>query len=168
MYQLLGYFWRLCLLRETPQNLSRSVELFWLVLTLNILAGVSQILGTDYVLAEVFPELVVAYTMEFLLLAAILYGAGKIQRFLQIMTAQLGCDVILSVIILVTGYVLQLTQANDLFGMIFLLLLMWGITINGHIYRHGLEIPFAGGILIALSVFLIRTTVVLSIFYAGD
>lgn len=157
------YFWQMCLLREVPQTLPRSIELFWLLLGVNVLVGMAQLWGAKGPVANIIVQLVAAYIIEFGLIWLLFYLIGRAARYLQIVTALLGSDTILGLIVVMALVILPVLNAVDVFGFLYLGIVIWSLVITGHILRHGMEIPLVGGIVIAVSIFLIRISVLLTL-----
>lgn len=162
MVALLTHYWNLCLLRAKPQDVPASQALFILVLLINVAVGVLALQGAFEGVGTAFVAALADNLLLMLFVWVLLVGKRWQARFQQVVTALLGSGVILMLII----YPLQMMitpeaqQTMTLPAFLLLLVLVWIHLVMGHIFRHALEIPFSGGVLLAMLFNLVSTLLV--------
>lgn len=165
MSSLLRQLWRLCLLRIGPQDLPYSPALTRGLVMLGV--------GVDLI----FITLVDASKHDgarLLLSLALLLGlpwamlhTRKLQaRYAQTLAAFAGTGIVFTLLFLplaiqATGLPppdleQPPTREQLIVGWLSLGLFSWKLAINGHIWKHALDWPRAGGLLLALGVFLLE------------
>lgn len=160
-------FWRVCLLRESPQRLpasgfllSLSLAAYFLVAVL--LATVTLPLSTALAAAGVDTVLLVA------LLLAALQLRGVPARLNQALTAAAGSLAILGAISLPATQWLDvlMAQGADVTLPLTLILLLqgWSIVITAHVLRHALDLPFLAGLGIAIVYFIVALQILNALF----
>ncbi|GAB4393800.1 MAG: hypothetical protein Tsb005_13630 [Gammaproteobacteria bacterium] len=161
MKAIIRLFWQVCLLRLGPQDLPYSTTLFSLIILGYV--GVNLAQGTFYQpLTSAIWQTCILLSVDLLFLAVVLYLRTKIARYIQTACAILGVNTLINVLILPVAlihvtFIAQINNELALFalGMLFLILVLginiWLIVINSHIFRHALDVPFAGGLFVALA-----------------
>lgn len=146
---LLKLFLDICLYRKGPQDLPASVFLFRLVLLAYLLLGM-LLLAPDTGAPLAFVQTVTEAIMGLAVVAALLYTVNRPQRFLQMATAWLGTDAIISAVGLPLLRILASLGAGPLVGFSWLALVAWHVAIMAHITRHALSQPLAVGFVVAV------------------
>ncbi len=165
---LFNYFFELCLLRVKPQDLPASGALLGLVILANITVGVLAFSGLYGGVARALMAGVVESLFFLTALGLLLYCKGLLSRFTQSATALLGSSTLLAIILIplysMGGGAADHTAMAVVADLGALLLLIWSLTIMGHILRHTLEIPFGHGVLLGMIYFLLSSLFVGSLF----
>lgn len=138
-------------LRTGPQDLPASSNLLVMVFLASSaisIIGLSQFNAPTNMLAQILAS--AAFTLLFVW-AALQIRGGK-NRFLQTATALFATDAVLTIIALPAAIGLDpaAQEASAVAAFWLLIVLLWTVAVIGHIFRHALDIPFAGGILVAL------------------
>lgn len=151
MGQLIFRIFDILRLRSGPQALSEG----WALAIGLSFAYITQGLIADRMLGEAdsTPRSLVAITVQFLVIAALLHLKKLSSRLPQTLAALAGTGLffgILSVLL-----VSQADPANNPPGLAFvwLGLFLWSIVVDAHIYRHALSIKMNLGILVATLIF---------------
>ncbi len=150
---------RICLFRDGPQELPANSSLLillvavaWVVQTLLI----SQLDEGGTVGLEV--TLAVAFSLLFTWLALTLRGGTN--RFLQTASALFGTNLVLLVPVAPLLFMAG-SNGDGALQTLLLALWIWSIAIKAHIFRHALDLPIAGGVLVAIGY------TILSLFITG-
>lgn len=150
MQALAKLFWDICLLRAGPQDVPASRELLAVVLGLSVLSNLVFVLGRTSLaegLAFVLTALGLLMGLVYLLLTVFGYRA----RAVQTLTALGGTGLVLSVLalpLLVFSALLP-SEANP-FGLLLLMVNLWGLVVIAHVLRHALSVHLVQGGLLAL------------------
>lgn len=157
MGPLLTLVWDICRLRRGPQDLPYSPRLLLLVCAFSL--GLQ--LAIAYVLAVEQDTLgagVLSLAFQLGVLYLLLNLRGVRSRFVQTALALLSCALLFILLSLPIALLAgdrplapeQMTPLQVLLGLISLPLLIWKITVDAHILRHSLNVPFLAGIGIAV------------------
>ncbi|QIT56473.1 hypothetical protein HC341_15470 [Aquisalimonas sp. 2447] len=151
---------RICLFQDGPQDMPANGTVLVVLVAIGWAAStllVGQLIEEGSAALEV--SLATAFGLLFTWLALTMRGGSN--RFLQTASALFGTDLVL---LLPVTPLLLMTQNGDGGGNLQLLLLLlwiWSIAIKGHIFRHALDLPVAGGVLVAIGY------TILSLFITG-
>ncbi|WP_290651043.1 hypothetical protein [Aquisalimonas sp.] len=148
MMQLVHTLIRICLFQEGPQALPAAAGLLAALVALGWTASVlllDQLVPEGMVAVEV--TLATGFALLFTWLALSLRGGTA--RFVQTASALFGTDL---VVLLPAAPLLLATADGDspALQLALLILWLWSIAIKGHIFRHALNLPLAGGVLVAV------------------
>ena len=150
---LLQRFWALCLLRAAPQELPAARVLTHLTLAAYLASGLTLML-IDTGLLSALSQLLLDAGMLALTTGFLLALRGHPRRLGQTLSALFGSGALLNLLAIpITLGLVSAHQAgagNPLFALLWLGLIAWSLTVSGHIYRHALDLPLPGGILVAL------------------
>ena len=142
MNALIFRFFDICLLRAAPQDLPASAFLLRAAVMTNIVFG-SLMAYPERGMPQAFIEVL----FDFALLTLLLYGAlqwrQRPERFAQTLTALMGTNVILSFFAMPVVYAITGSPDGESAGwalQLFLLLVIWNITVMAHILRHSLSL----------------------------
>jgi hypothetical protein len=149
------------LLRDGPQDMPAGTSALTLSIALYLgatAASVSIGEGADNPMAV----LALAAVLP-LILTRIVLGIGKRpERWNQTMTALFGTSALLSLVSLPlatsTG-----NEPNPVVVIASLVLFFWSFAVDGHIWRHALEVSFAAGLAVAVVLFAVSMFVITSI-----
>jgi hypothetical protein len=151
--RLLQLFIDICLFRARPQDLPTSRFLLVASIVVSLVIRFFPLLNY---LKGFYPALLASLLDTVLILLFLrggLYFLEKERRFLQTATAIFGTKAVLSIPLLFVELMIlsapsEFTKAVG--AAFYLPLMVWSITVTGHILRHALEIRFAGGIAVAV------------------
>lgn len=173
MMSILRQLWRICLLRAGPQDLPFSPALTRGLVVLGVgadLVFVSLLEAAQHDLARVGLSLALLLVLPWLLLAS----RGMQARYAQTLAAFAGTGVLFTLAFLPLAL-----QAVDLprpdpnvtptreqlvVGWLSIGLFVWKLALNGHIWKHALDWPRAGGVLLALGIFLLELGLMRALF----
>ena len=157
MAQLFNLIWDICRLRKGPQDLPYSPAA--LVALCAITLVFETIVDTEAAAVAVG---VVALGIYLSIIFLLLNLRGLRSRFVQTAIALLGCALVFNVIMLPLVLLFGDPQAAQTFspgkGMLILALLLimsWKLIVDANIFRHGLNVPFFSGLMIAVMWFII-------------
>lgn len=161
---LIRLFIDICLLRAAPQDVPAAPVLLWLTLVAYLATGLLALApGEGLVRAG---SMVAVDTLTLLaLLAASLHVRRHPGRFGQTATALLGTGTVFGVLllpVLVLGGTGE--SAAGLAFPLWLGLFLWGLVVTAHILRHALDLPIAGGTLVAVLYFAVSMTLIEALF----
>ena len=144
MFEIIRLFFDICLLKKGPQDVPQSRFLFWLSLTLYGVVGFLMLRLSVGWLESLF-QLLTGIILLLAFTAGILFLMGRKSRFLPVVTAMLGTDMILSFFALpVLGTIT--TGRMSLFSeLVYLGLVIWSWLVMGHILRHALSVSLSFG-----------------------
>lgn len=171
MKQLLNLFFDICLLRRGPQDVPASVWLLRATLVCYVVLGAVLLSFSGDPLWRTGVEVVI----DLALLSGITWSAlswRRLQaRFAQTLTALLGTGVVLYAIDLPVVHWLNVSavggRPDPLAVMIWFVLILWGLTVMGHVMRHALQANFALGMLVAVGYFSAETLLFNLVFPGG-
>ncbi|MGF1526517.1 MAG: hypothetical protein ACFCBW_06975 [Candidatus Competibacterales bacterium] len=158
MYALFDVFLAICLFRKAPQDLPPSASLLNAALAGHVFVAlvVLLVLGNSWLSAALQALFSVALLMGFILGVLALFG--RRERWLQTLTASAGAGAILWLVALpVALWLVQLdpsTRGDSVPSLLWKLLVVWDITVTGHILHHALSVDRWLGILYAFGWFL--------------
>ncbi|MDA0705449.1 MAG: hypothetical protein O2907_10880 [Proteobacteria bacterium] len=147
----------IAMLRKGPQHIPRSGILLLLAILLWVVAVLAAL-----VLIDRFDEPDVVLEFFSVLIAVVCYSAivlasGQGPRLTQTITAILGCGALLT-ITLVAGYVLlQPFIGAALMTLVASLILLWSLSIKGHIIASAINRHWYVGLTIAVSIFVLQS-----------
>ncbi len=158
MYAIIHPFLQIALLRSPPQELPRSHMLLGLVLALHLLLGFGLYL-LQYPFLTATLAAITGTVILSILSYSLLYMNGKIQRFVQTLSALAGTDILIGLIsipIITLG-------VSGLASLLYLLIVAWNLTVAAHILRHALTVSVQQGFVFALIFFMFTMMVIRSI-----
>lgn len=159
MKRLINLYVDICLLRAAPQDLPVASFLVTLTLFLNLLTGTIVIVGH---FSSVVPALL-AQAMDLALLALLVRLALNYQRragrFTQAISALFGCGVLINLVAmpvqLMIGDDPRVSPMGGLGVLLYVVLVIWGLVVVGHILRHTFQIRFGNGMLLSIGYFML-------------
>ena len=156
MLELIRTLFNICLLRKGPEDLPRSGILLAVALAL---LAVPEFLTHNFdksLTSRDLLLLLVSLGIGLAVYAAILLINSKGQRFVQTATAIVGANAVLSTIaFLLLGSVSALLDAGAAQTAL-MVVLLWSITVEGHIFSRALEQHLSVGIAFAMLVFIMQ------------
>ncbi|HJP37998.1 MAG: hypothetical protein QF483_02215 [Gammaproteobacteria bacterium] len=164
-------FINIALRRSGPEDLPDSSFMLWFTLVVYIATQVPIALithGLNDVLAR---TVLVSLALLFGLLWLLLNVAGYRARYKRTVTAMLGTSALLSALSIPFSLWQQVTlEAGSMPAMptiIIFLIMIWSVTIDGHILSRALSRPYAVGLLIAIGYFFLHTRILFALMPDG-
>jgi len=151
MIDLLQRLLAITLLRSGPQDLPAGATVMPICLGLYVLVT-SISLVTSQPPDNPVVVMTLALAVPLILSRIILIAAGKVARWGQTVSALFGTSAVLSALSLPFGLTAN-GQPSAFTGLFLVLLFFWSLAVNGHIWRHALEISFGGGLAISVVTF---------------
>lgn len=146
---LLKLFLDICLYRKGPQDLPASGFLFRLVLVIYLALG-TLLLAPDTGWLQAALQTAAETAMGLAVVAVLLYTVNRPKRFLQMATAWLGADALISALGIPPLQLLASAGAGQLLGILWIALVGWHVAIMAHIVRHALSQPLPIGFVVAV------------------
>ena len=153
MQALIFRFFDICILRAGPQDLPSSLFLLRSVVLLSTIVGIFLNLPT-----EGFSQSLAISLFNVVLLTGFLYFGlklrNKLPRFRQSLAAMMGTNIIIGLVMMPFMFALVSAkldgESSPIALQVFLLLLVWDITVFAHIIRHSFDIRLRYGFLVSL------------------
>ena len=167
MKQIFNIFFDICLLRAGPQDIPYTRYLLFALLGFHVLIGI--LLGAlSFSIPSAIAYGVTNMLILVVLLRAILMVKKLEARFNQTLSAMAGTDVIVGLIAWpINSWMITARDTGGDIGapvILWLLLVIWSLTIIAHILRNALSAPWAVGIILALLYFFIGYNVSITLF----
>ena len=109
-----------------------------------------------------------AYLPTVVLFGGLLYVQWKRERIVQTLTALAGTGALITIVSLpISGWFRGADKESGEGGLAVLMLLLlvgWSLAVVGHILRHALDLPIAGGTLVAVAYFAVSMIVIEAFF----
>ena len=146
----------IALLRKGPEHIPRSIVLLLLAIGLWLFAVLTQLVlidrfnESDFVL-EIFSALlaVISYSI-------VVVGFGKAPRLMQTITAILGCGAMLAIVFVVVFVFLQPFVGSVVMALAVWAIVLWSMSIKGHIIASAIDRHWYLGLAIAVSIFILQ------------
>jgi hypothetical protein len=152
MKAVLHLFWQICRLKQSPEFVPTQGWFVTVVIVANLLCSllVSMSAETELTLLMAATSIVVGQTTTAALtwIALNLREVGN--RFVATITALFGCDLIITATFALVLPVTSLVPAIS--ALIFLLFLLWSVSVAGFILHRALKVHLAVGIVVALGI----------------
>lgn len=159
MNEIVRAFMDIALRRRGPEDLPASG--FLMSLTLAGYVAVSAVTIAFYAsdAADLAAQIGLDLVLMFGFFGFLLTVHRKMPRFRQTMTAALGTGMLLTAIAIPLVAWLSADTAGPLAtapAVLMYLVVLWSITVTAHILQRALEIPFLGGVILAVGYFLLN------------
>ena len=145
-------FWQICRLKQSPEFVPTQAWFVAVVIVANLFCSllVSMSTNTELTLLPAATSIVVGQTTT----AALIWVALNLRelgdRYVSTITALFGCDLIITAAF---GVILPLASlASSATPLVFLLFLIWSISVAGYILHRALKTHLAIGIVVALGI----------------
>ena len=169
MTELFRAFLRIATLKMGPEDLPASRFLLGLVTVVYLVSGAASVALYTTGVGETLLQLAVDLGLTVAFFGGIVVLYGKRLRLLQTMTALLGTGALLSLVALPFTAWLRLLETSGqqgagipAIGIYFVVL--WSISVTGHIVHRALGIPFVGGLIIGVAYFVLNLATFASLF----
>lgn len=147
------------LLKNGPQDMPAGTLPLLLAVTLYVAAtGLSVSIGDG--LDNPLAVVVLAVALPLVLARIVLTLRGRPARWKQTVTALFGTSGLISLLSLPLTASADASGANAVPAIAGLVLFFWSFAIDGHIWRHALDISFAAGLAVAVLLFAISIYVI--------
>lgn len=153
LLSLIQFFFELCLLRRTPQDLPASSALLGVAFLADLLIGVMLASAVGIAPGEGLAQTLVDSVLMLALLHTALSLTRHQPRFVQSATALLATSALLSLVAAVPLSILLPHDGGDApesAALFFLALVAWSILVMGHIVRHTFDLRLGQGVAIAV------------------
>ena len=138
-------------LRSGPQNMPAG----WMPAITLSLAYIAQGFWVDRIFneAEASPRSLLAITVQFLIIAALLNIKKLKSRLPQTLTTLAGAGLFFGFLSIFLIHLADPEAIQPLLALVWLALFLWSLAVDAHIYRHALSITMSLGILLAVLIF---------------
>lgn len=160
-------FINIALRRSGPEDLPDSRFLFGLTLAAFLVVQVPLILISDRQGAEIAGTVAVSLALLFAGFWLLLRLTGFRARYRRTVTAILGTSALLTVLSTPVNWWQQIAldsgTSDALPGTIIVAIMLWSISIDGHILARALSRPYVVGLLVAIGYFFLQTTILIEL-----
>jgi len=138
-------------LRSGPQDMPTG----WVPAIIAILAYITQGFWADRIFNEVDtdPRSLLAITVQFLIIAALLNIKQLKSRLPQTLTSLAGAGLIFGFLSIFLVHLADPEAIQPSIALVWLALFLWSLAVDAHIYRHALSITMSMGVLLAVLIF---------------
>lgn len=149
LFQATIVYTRLCFFKDSPASLPYSYVQLMLVAIICLLM---RIVAFGTTLNIDWADKIKTSVASLILLAVFIYALvafnKKKDRFHKLLSAMLGVEIIVSLIIYPLGLILQNNQVP---APLVAIIMLWTLSIKGNIFRKGLDFKFNSSVLIAFA-----------------
>ena len=159
MSEILRAFFDIALRRRGPEDLPASVFLLSISLVGYVVVSAATVAFYADTMSDLAAQLGLDLVLMFGFFGLLLGVHRKLPRFTQTMTALLGTGMLLAAIAmqLVAWIYSDASGASSTIPAVLMyLIVLWSLSITAHILQRALEIPFLGGVLLAVAYFLLN------------
>lgn len=169
MQAILLYFWRLCLLRESPARIPSSLGLAVLATTIYFFVGMLSfaVSRSDITLATTVGVSAVSVVIEFTGLYSLLLFKQYQSRIYATATAVFTCNSLFLIALSPVNYMLAdlgTGLTSDIVNTLSMLSLFWWLTIIGFILKQAASISIFQGVVLAFVIELLVAITIRSAF----
>lgn len=152
---------RIALLRTGPQDLPASSAALLLAMALWwCLTGAMLLFAPE---PPPLLDVALTFALQLASIQVVLMIAGRPARFGQVAQALFATGALIGLLNLplwlAAGPIGAETSIPGPLVVLALIGLFWSLAVDGHVWRHALELPYAGGIAVAVLVFLLQILV---------
>jgi len=164
MKKVINVFWQICLLKLAPQDLPASSFLMLVSMLVYGLAGI--LMGVMSMPAgQAFISSVLDIALVGSMTQLLLWIKDMGPRFQQAFTALMGSGAILGFLALPVLFLqMQIDQPAFIPSLIIVSMVIWNLTVVGHILRHTISAPFYVGMLLAVTYMYVSMSIMRSLF----
>ncbi len=169
MQAILLYFWRLCLLRESPARIPPSPGLTFFATIVYFLVGMLSfaVSRDDISLSTMIGVSLVTVAIEGTGLYGLLLFKQYLSRIYATMTAVFVCNTLFLTVLLPVNYLLGNMDpgfTSDLVNTLSMLSLFWWLAIIGYILKQAASISIFQGVVLAFVIELLVAIAIRSLF----
>ena len=149
----------IALLRKGPDAIPRSVIMLSMAIILWFFAALSALVLIDRFDEMSFVEEAFSVLVAVVCYATVVVAAGRAPRLLQTITAILGCGALLTLVFVAAYGVMQPFEPGGPTRLAAWLILLWSVSIKGHIIARAIDRHWYLGLAIAVAVFALQRVV---------
>jgi len=169
MWQIIFYFWQICLLKAGPEKIPRRVDLLGIFFAgYFLISGISIVMSRpDLTFFSGISTICIGAAVQALTVYSLLYFKRVPARFIPTMSALFGTNAIILVPMIATSLIMDQTEPGGLrlfADAVAWVLLGWWLTIVGSILSRAATISVLQGAMLAFLVESIALLVTLTIF----
>jgi hypothetical protein len=148
-------------LRGGPQNLPAQMPLARNLAVVLTMAYVAEGFIADSILGEpdTAPRSLLAITVQFIIIAALLNWRGLAARLLQTIAALAGVGLLFGFLSVLLLLQMEAGQDQALLALIWITAFGWSLAVDAHIYRHALSTTMSQGVLVAVIIFALNLVI---------
>jgi len=148
-------------LRGGPQDLPAQMPLARNLAVVLTMAYVAEGFIADSILGEpdTAPRSLLAITVQFIMIAALLNWRGLAARFLQTIAALAGVGLLFGFLSVLLISQMEAGQNQPLLALVWITAFGWSLAVDAHIYRHALSITMSQGVLVAVIIFALNLVI---------
>lgn len=164
MEALFRLFGNICRLKQGPETVPSSINLFFILFVSNFIVETSLGL-TVYSFGQSVFLAFFAILSLFAFTAVWLFLFGFINRYLQTITAFVGVSLFTNIISFIPISILWKMGlfTDNTYAMLNLLLIVWVLSIYAHIFRSALNVSFFLGFALAITYFITFNTLAINL-----
>jgi len=170
MYQLFHLYFDICLLRKGPQAVPESPFLLLVTLLFNL--TISLIAGTiTDTFSNALAQALLGFGIMIAFTAIVLSIRGHIKRLSQTITAMLGTEALITIVLIPMSMVIigMDTESvsrflKDALTILWLMVVVWYLLVMAHILRHALSMNLFQGVLLSIGMLAITWQINASLF----
>jgi len=127
----------------------------WVPAIILCLAYIAQGFWADRIFneADTSPRSLLAITVQFLVIAALLNIKNFRSRLPQTLTTLAGAGLIFGFLSFILIHLADPEAIQPVLALVWLALFLWSLAVDAHIYRHALSITMSLGVLLAVLIF---------------
>lgn len=149
-------------LRSGPQDLPTGWKLAIILIALYVTQGFYA--DRALVEADDAPRSLVAITVQFAAIAALLSSRRLSARIPQTISALAGTGFMFGLLSLLLLAQIEPGRSQPNLALFYLILFGWSLAVDGHIYRHALSIKMSIGVLLAVLIFAANFMILRAVF----
>jgi len=149
-------------LRSGPQDMPAG----WKLAIVLSLAYIAQGFFADQIFgeADAAPRSLLAITVQFLVIAALLNLKKFASRLPQALSALAGTGLIFGFLSILLVSQADPEKSQPALALVWIAVLLWSLAVDAHIYRHALSITMSLGVLVAVMIFAANFTLIDAVF----
>lgn len=149
-------------LRSGPQDIPAG----WKLAIVLSLAYIAQGVFADRIFgeADAAPRSLLAITVQFLVIAALLNLKKFASRLPQTLSTLAGTGLIFGFLSILLVSQADPEKIQPALALVWIAVLLWSLAVDAHIYRHALSITMSLGVLVAVMIFAANFTLIDAVF----
>ena len=168
MRKLLGAFFDIALRRGGPEDLPASSFLLWLTAAVYVVFDVASIVLNTQDPVQIGAQLMLDLGFLLVFFWVLLAFYGFRHRYQQTLIALLGISALFALLFVPLSVWLDAVQPEQVGATVLTLslyaVLLWWLSIAGHIVSRAIEIPYFSGIMVAVVYFIAQIAIFVRLF----
>jgi hypothetical protein len=142
-------------LRGGPQDLPEQMPQARTLAVILALVYIAEGFIADSILGEpdTAPRSLLAITVQFVIVIALLNWRGMVGRMMQTIAAIAGVGAIFGLLSVVLILQADNGENQPLLALVWVSAFLWSLAVDAHIYRHALSVSMSQGVLVAVVIF---------------